>query len=217
MLRNRAKKKEMLHQRDITDIIDLADDKFKRAKFSTAIRHYDTVLGRAPDNFRALHNKGLAFFALNKFEKAIECYDHAIQVRPNALHVKLNKAIALNSKSDFSGAKNILDQIIKLDPINKEALNARALSEFKLGLDTEGIQDLKKAIEIDPCYTMAWNNLGCFYLGLGELDAAVDCFDRTLTIDIKNYDAFLLKDMALEKQGKQDKRHNRSEGVDTTK
>jgi tetratricopeptide (TPR) repeat protein len=206
MLKNRAKKREILQKKDVTHVIDLADDKFKHGKFGEAIHHYDAALKQVPDNFRALHNKGLALFALNKFEKAIECYDQALEVRPNALHVKLNKAIALNSKSDFGGAKSILDQIIRLDPTNKEAINARALSEFNLGLDTEGMQDLKKAIEIDPCYTMAWNNLGCFYLGLGELDAAIECFDQTLTIDTKNYDAFLLKDMALERRERQEKR-----------
>jgi tetratricopeptide (TPR) repeat protein len=206
MLKNRAKKREILQKKDVTHVIDLADDKFKHGKFGEAIHHYDAALKQVPDNFRALHNKGLALFALNKFEKAIECYDQALEVRPNALHVKLNKAIALNSKSDFGGAKSILDQIIRLDPTNKEAINARALSEFNLGLDTEGMQDLKKAIEMDPCYTMAWNNLGCFYLGLGELDAAIECFDQTLTIDTKNYDAFLLKDMALERRERQEKR-----------
>jgi tetratricopeptide (TPR) repeat protein len=206
MLKNRAKKREILQKKDVTHVIDLADDKFKHGKFGEAIHHYDAALKQVPDNFRALHNKGLALFALNKFEKAIECYDQALEVRPNALHVKLNKAIALNSKSDFGGAKSVLDQIIRLDPTNKEAINARALSEFNLGLDTEGMQDLKKAIEMDPCYTMAWNNLGCFYLGLGELDAAIECFDQTLTIDTKNYDAFLLKDMALERRERQEKR-----------
>jgi len=206
MLKNRAKKKEILQERDVTHVIDIADDKFKHGKFGEAIHHYNAALKQVPDNFRVLHNKGLALFALNKFEKAIECYDQALEVRPNALHVKLNKAIALNSKSDFGGAKSVLDQIIRLDPTNKEAINARALSEFNLGLDTEGMQDLKKAIEIDPCYTMAWNNLGCFYLGLGELDAAIECFDQTLTIDTKNYDAFLLKDMALQRRERQEKR-----------
>ncbi|MEI7826972.1 MAG: tetratricopeptide repeat protein [Euryarchaeota archaeon] len=195
-----------LQKEDVAQIVDLADEKFRRAKFSEAIGHYDAVLERVPLNFRALHNKGLALFALNKFEKSIECYDRALEVRPSALHVKLNKAISLNSKRDFHGAKSLLDEIISLAPTNKEALNARALSEFNLGLDTDGIQDLKKAIEIDPSYTMAWNNLGCFYLGLGELEAAIECFDQTLVIDTNNYDAFLLKDMALERQEKKAKR-----------
>jgi superkiller protein 3 len=205
MFKSRAKKK-MLQKEDVTQVVDLADDKFKHGQFSEAIDHYDAVLKRVPRNFRALHNKGLALFALNKFEKSIECYDRALEVRPTALHVKLNKAISLNSKRDFNGAKSLLDEIIRLAPTNKEALNARALSEFNLGLDTEGIQDLKKAIEIDPSYTMAWNNLGCFYLGLWELEAAIECFDQTLAIDTKNYDAFLLKDMALERRERKAKR-----------
>jgi tetratricopeptide (TPR) repeat protein len=206
MFKSRAKKEKMLQEEDFTQVVDLADDKFKHGQFSEAIDHYDAVLKRVPRNFRALHNKGLALFALNKFEKSIECYDRALEVRPSALHVKLNKAISLNSKRDFNGAKSLLDEIIRLAPTNKEALNARALSEFNLGLDTEGIQDLKKAIEIDASYTMAWNNLGCFYLGLWELEAAIECFDQTLTIDTKNYDAFLLKDMALERRERKAKR-----------
>jgi tetratricopeptide (TPR) repeat protein len=199
MFGRRAKKK-LADEADIAHLVDLADDKFKRGQFSGAIAHYDAVLKRAPRDFRALHNKGLALFALRKFDKSIEYYDQALAVRPGAVHVKLNKAISLNSKRDFKQAKSVLDEIIRRAPTNKEALNARALSEFNLGLDTEGMQDLKKAIEIDPNYTMAWNNLGCFYLGLGQLEAAIECFDKTLTIDAKNYDALLLKDMAQERQ-----------------
>ena len=196
----------MLEEGDITQVVDRADDKFKHGQFSEAIDQYDAVLKQVPRNFRVLNNKGLALFALNKFEKSIECYDRALEVRPDALHVKLNKAISLNSKRDFDGAKSLLDEIVRLAPTNKEALNARALSEFNLGLDTQGIEDLKKAIDIDPSYTMAWNNLGCFYLGLGELEASIECFDQTLAIDTKNYDAFLLKDMALERRERKAKR-----------
>jgi len=48
---------------------------------------------------------------------------------------------------------------------------------------------------------MAWNNLGCFYLGLGDYDEAIACFDKSLRIEPRDYDAFLLKDMALMKRG----------------
>ena len=206
MFRSQTKKSKLLRNEDVTYLIDQADDKFKHGQFGDAVNHYNAVLKRAPNNFRALHNKGLALFALGKFEKSIECYDRALEIQPNASHVKLNKAISLNSNRNFEGAKNLLDELVRLVPTNKETLNARALSEFNLGLDTEGMQDLKKAIEIDPTYTMAWNNLGCFYLGLGELDLAIECFDQTLTIDRRNYDAFLLKDMAVERRERRLKR-----------
>jgi tetratricopeptide (TPR) repeat protein len=206
MFRSQTKKNRLLRNEDVSSLIDQADDKFKHGQFGDAVNHYDAVLKRAPNNFRALHNKGLALFALSKFQKSIECYDRALELQPHASHVKLNKAISLNSNRNFQEAKNLLDEIVRVAPTNKEALNARALSEFNLGLDSEGMQDLKKAIEIDPAYTMAWNNLGCFYLGLGELDSAIECFDQTLAIDTRNYDAFLLKDMAAERRERKLKR-----------
>jgi len=206
MFRSQTKKSRLLSNEDVTYLIDRADDKFKHGQFGDAVLHYDAVLKRAPNNFRALHNKGLALFALSKFEKSIECYDRALGIQPNASHVKLNKAISLNSSRKFQQAKSLLDELVLLAPKNKEVLNARALSEFNLGLDTEGMQDLKKAIQIDPAYTMAWNNLGCFYLGLGELDSAIECFDQTLAVDTRNYDAFLLKDMAVERRERRLKR-----------
>jgi tetratricopeptide (TPR) repeat protein len=206
MFRSQTRKSKLSRAADVAFAIEQADDKFKHGQFSDAVHQYDAALKRAPDNLRALHNKGLALFALGKFEKSIECYDRALQIRPYASHVQLNKAISLNSNGNFQKAKSLLDEIIRLAPTNKEALNARALSEFNLGLDSEGMQDLKKAIEIDPAYTMAWNNLGCFYLGLGQLDLAIECFDETLAIDTKNYDAFLLKDMAVERRERRSKR-----------
>jgi tetratricopeptide (TPR) repeat protein len=206
MFRSQTKKSRLLRKEDVTYLIDQADDKFKHGQFGDAVNHYDAVLKRAPNNFRALHNKGLALFALGKFQKSIECYDRALEIQPHASHVKLNKAISLNSNRSFKEAKSLLDELVRLAPTNKQALNARALSEFNLGLDAEGMQDLKKAIEIDPNYTMAWNNLGCFYLGLGELDSAIECFDQTLAVDTRNYDAFLLKDMAVERRERRVKR-----------
>ncbi|HYB59783.1 MAG TPA: tetratricopeptide repeat protein [Candidatus Acidoferrales bacterium] len=205
MLKRRTKEKD-LQKENLEHVIELGDARFRRGDFSEAIDHYDVVLECVPNNFRALHNKGLAFFALKKYDRSIECYDKALAIRPRELRVMLNKAISLNSKCDFNRAKGVLDEIIRLSPANKEARNARALSEFNLGLDTEGMLDLKKAIEIDPSYAMAWNNLGCFHLGLGELEAAIECFDRALAVDEKNYDALLLKNEALERQERRARR-----------
>ncbi len=189
------------HDRDI-DPVDVADERFRQGKFSEAVRYYDRALSETPASFRALNNKGLALFALNKFDQSIECYDKALALQPDALSVKLKKAISLNCKRDFGTAKELLDDVLSHDSMNKGALNARALAEFHLGLDDKGIEDLQQAVTIDPNYAMAWNNLGSFYLGLGRLDDAIACFDKTLVIDVRNYDALLLKDMALERKEK---------------
>jgi len=182
--------------------LELADERFRQGKFREAVHYYDYALKETPANFRALNNKGLALFALNKFDLSIECYDRALALHPDALSVKLKKAISLNCKRDFEEARELLSDILSQDSMNKEALNARALAEFHLGLDDEGMADLEQALAVDANYTMAWNNLGSFYLGLGKLDDAIACFDRTLAIDVRDYDALLLKDMALERKEK---------------
>jgi eukaryotic-like serine/threonine-protein kinase len=181
----------------LSELVESGDRNFRLGKFRDAIVHYDRALELDPNNVRALHNKGLAFFGLNKFNKSIEFYDKALKVRPRSLDIILNKAISLNSLKKFETAKRLLDEIIMADPTNKKALNTRALSEFKLGLDEGGMNDLMAALKIDPGYVMAWNNLGCFYLGLGDYDEAIACFDKSLRIEPRDYDAFLLKDMAL--------------------
>ncbi len=199
--RQRQRVSSTEHSKD-DDYVDLADERFRQGKFRDAVRYYDRALRKTSANFRALHNKGLALFALNKFDQSIECYDKALALQPDAVSVKLKKAVSLNCKRDFEQAKQLLDDVLSRDGMNVQALNARALAEFHLGLDEEGMEDLRQAIAIDPDYTMAWNNLGSFYLGLGELDEAIACFDRTLAIDVHNYDALLLKDKALERQEK---------------
>ena len=198
----RRKREQPIEQETGMNYTDLADERFRQGKFREAVQYYDRALKKAPSNFRALHNKGLALFALSKFDLSIECYDSALALKPDALSVKLKKAISLNCKRDFEKARELLSDIISQDSMNTEALNARALAEFHLGLDDEGIADLEQALAIDANYTMAWNNLGSFYLGLGKLDDAIACFDRTLAIDVHNYDALLLKDMALERKEK---------------
>lgn len=194
---DRPKKGRSPNSTTSSELVESGDRNFKLGKFRDAIVHYDKALKLDPNNVRALHNKGLAFFGLNKFHKSIESYDNALKVRPESLDIKLNKAISLNSLEKYETAKRLLDEILMVDPTNKKALNARALSEFKLGLDEGGMNDLKTALEIDPNYIVAWNNLGCFYLGLGNYNEAIACFNKSLAIEPRDYDAFLLKDIAL--------------------
>ncbi len=205
LLRNERQRNPSSENDQFANAIDVADERFRQGKFNEAVRYYDRALKKTPTSFRALHNKGLAFFALNKFDQSIECYDRALALQPDAQSVKLKKAISLNCRRDHEAAKDLLDDILSHDPTNKEALNARALAEFHLGLDDKGIGDLQQALAIDPSYAMAWNNLGSFYLGLGKLDEAIACFNQTLVIDVHNYDALLLKDMALERKEKRAK------------
>lgn len=64
------------------------------------------------------------------------------------------------------------------------------------GLWREAAFRWEKAVEIDPAYAAAWNNLGIAYEQQGQFDDAKKAYDKAITLDPnnemirQNYDLF---------------------------
>ena len=82
-----------------------------------------------------------------------------------------------------------------------ERSDARAQVEFGIavaqrGLWQEAIYRWERAVQIDPSYAAAWNNLGIGYEREGLFDRARDAYEKALDIDPgntmiqQNYDLF---------------------------
>ena len=52
------------------------------------------------------------------------------------------------------------------------------------------VENYRRAIEIDPNYSMAHNNLGIALKKTGDLKGAVENYRRAIEIDPKNKDAY---------------------------
>jgi Flp pilus assembly protein TadD len=79
--------------------------------------------------------------------------------------------------------------------------DARAQVEFGIDVATKGLWDeatfrWEKAVEIDPTYAAAWNDLGTGYEQLGRFDDARKAYEKALALDpgntyiVNNYDQF---------------------------
>ncbi len=70
------------------------------------------------------------------------------------------------------------------------------ISVAQKGLWREAIFRWKKAVEIDPSYAAAWNNLAIAYEHEGQFESARDAYERALKLDPtnnfihQNYDFF---------------------------
>ncbi len=70
------------------------------------------------------------------------------------------------------------------------------ISVAQRGLWREAIFRWKKAVEIDPTYAAAWNNLAIAYEHEGQFESARDAYERALKLDPtnnfihQNYDFF---------------------------
>ena len=67
----------------------------------------------------------------------------------------------------------------------------------------------EKAIELDPTYAAAWNNLGIAYEQQGKFDEAKKAYDKARAIDPKNTLILQNHDMFLEIYDRQNRRRNR--------
>ena len=67
----------------------------------------------------------------------------------------------------------------------------------RLGLWTEALYRWQRAIDLDPTYAPAWNNLGIGYEHEGRFDEAREAYETALDLDPdnliieQNYDLFL--------------------------
>jgi Flp pilus assembly protein TadD len=54
------------------------------------------------------------------------------------------------------------------------------------GLWREAIYRFQKAVQVDPTYAAAWNNLAIGYEHEGQFDSARDAYDKAIKIDPNN-------------------------------
>jgi Flp pilus assembly protein TadD len=67
----------------------------------------------------------------------------------------------------------------------------------------------EKAIELDPTYAAAWNNLGIAYEQQGKFDEAKKAYDKATSLDPKNTLIRQNVDMFMEIYERQNRRRNR--------
>ncbi len=60
------------------------------------------------------------------------------------------------------------------------------ISVAQKGLWREAIFRWKKAVELDPSYAAAWNNLAIAYEHEGQFDSAREAYERALKLDANN-------------------------------
>ncbi len=95
-----------------------------------------------------------------------------------------NEGKAKYEEGKFKEAIIALEKSVELDETNAPAFNYLGLAYKETDADlAEIIWYFKNAVEIDPEYAQAYDNLGKAYYGLGDFDKAIANCDQAIAID----------------------------------
>lgn len=136
-----------------------------------------------------LINEGINYQKMGQFDIAYTKYSEAIKLDPKNPKLLYFFGILEGQRDNAIHAEQLLEKCSKLVPNDVDIeYNLGTLCQ-KLGKHKKAIKRLKRAVEINPRYHLAFLNLGASYMYLEDYENATDAFNTVLTLEPENDDA----------------------------
>lgn len=112
-----------------------------------------------------------------------------------------NTAQQLTRSGNFAEAIRNLDDVIRFNPADPEALNNRCWARAIVGDLNNALRDCNQALAIRPRYADALDSRGFVNLKLGRADNAIDDYDAALSVDPKRASSLYGRGIARTRRG----------------
>ena len=178
-----------------------------------SIEYFDQAIAKDPNYAPAFAGEAQAWSVLSAYNAAspADSYPRAEAFAKKALALDDTSAEALvglasvkaRYQFDVTGALQDYERAIELDPNDATAHHWIAGDCFgAMGQHEREIDEMRRALELDPLSLIINSNLGVAYVRAGRLAEAVTQFRKTIEMDGSFYPAHREYALALELQGK---------------
>ena len=99
---------------------------------------------------------------------------------------EFSKAIFLQVMGDFEGSLEALDKVLRIEPDNIEALDAKGWSFICLGRWQEALDNSNEVLAVGPLRDSALDNKGCALMHLGRWDEAIEPLQKAVNVNPLN-------------------------------
>ncbi|MBV9969193.1 MAG: SEL1-like repeat protein [Xanthobacteraceae bacterium] len=112
-----------------------------------------------------------------------------------------NTAQQLTRAGNFAEAIKNLDEVIRFNPADPEALNNRCWARAIVGDLANALRDCNQALAIRPRYADALDSRGFVNLKLNRADNAIDDYDAALSVDPRRASSLYGRGIARTRRG----------------
>ncbi|HVU28118.1 MAG TPA: tetratricopeptide repeat protein [Verrucomicrobiae bacterium] len=149
---------------DTAILVAQAQRDFSSHQFDKAEDIYTQILRRDENNGAALANLATIDIELGKLDEAEKYIHQALAQSPDDVYDLTVLGRLQYLKKDYDGALNTLSRAASLDPQNAQIQNYLGVTYADKGLRAQAETALRKALQIDPNYGEAHNNLAVIYI-----------------------------------------------------
>lgn len=156
--------------------------------YEDAIMHYQKAIALNPDaewTSLVCHTLGSIYMEiLADIDVAISTYQTGLILNPKNYDLHLALGDVYMACGDLDNAIRTYCEAIKVDENKYSAYSKVALALWEKGLVEESVISYHKAIELNPDFDIAQNNLGVVYLdGFKDAQKSVEYFKRAIEIN----------------------------------
>ena len=130
--------------------------------------------------------KGLCYFETGNYITALEEFSNALRSKPqhdDRIRILIYKGTCFNNLGKYEQAAGELERAKETAGNVKEIYNALGFSYFMIKDYDKSIENLKKAVEIDPFSAIDYASLGSNYREKGDLNMAIRMYEKALGLD----------------------------------
>ena len=146
---------------------------------------WEDVIAKAPGNYRAYNNLGVAFKEKGKFDEATKLFQRSIAIDSSHPAAYFNLGDVQYRLGNYAKAEGYLKKALDTRPkssLRLDILNKLGRTYSAMGKTETAIAVFENALTLYPYSIPLYNNLGVQYVKVGRIDDAIIVFQRALTI-----------------------------------
>jgi tetratricopeptide (TPR) repeat protein len=142
-----------------------------------------------PDQFDALHARGLNELQQGNYEAGANLISAALRANPASVEAWANLGLALGALERHDEAVASFDQALAIKPDFAEVLCSRAVALGRLGRHDQALAGFERALAVRPDWADALSNRGVALVNLNRQAEAIAAFQRATAIEPDHPDA----------------------------
>lgn len=158
-------------------------------ELNKAVEYYSQALSQDRINPKALYNRGIAYYQMQKFEAAKTDFKNLVSLQPEDMEARQNLATIEFMMGQFVAALKHYDIIIQKRPTG-EIYGQRALVKTYLQLYQEALYDLDIAMQYAPNDALNYVHQGDIYTEMKQYEYAITSYSQAIQLEVKDADVF---------------------------